>query len=110
MAIRDYHDKDTASFVENGGRGIRRFEQCAKAAVKALTKLQVVERLIELRSPPSNNFEALSGEEGRYSIRIDRKWRLCFRWKPSVEPVLEGHDILLVPGEPYEVEISNHYD
>lgn len=110
MAIRDYHDKDTAAFVEKGGRGVRRFEQCAKAAVKALTKLQVVERLVELRSPPSNNFEALEGEEGLYSIRIDRKWRLRFRWKPLVEPVPQDQDILIVQGEPYDVEISNHYD
>jgi len=110
MAIRDYDNKNTAAFVEKGGRGVRAFEQCAKAAVIALTKLQVVERLVELRSPPSNNFEALHGEDGRYSIRIDRKWRLCFRWKPLEEPVPEGQDILMVQGEPYDVEISNHYD
>jgi proteic killer suppression protein len=108
MAILDYHDQNTAAFVEKGGRGVRAFEQCAKAAIKALTKLQVVERLVELRSPPSNNFEALRGEDGRYSIRIDRKWRLCFRWKPLETPV--GQDILMVQGEPYDVEISNHYD
>ena len=78
MAVRDYHDKDTAAFVEKGGRGVRRFEQCAKAAIRALTKLQAVERLVELRMPPSNNFETLQGEAARYRIRIDRKWRLCF--------------------------------
>jgi proteic killer suppression protein len=107
MAIRDYHDRDTAAFVE--GRRVRAFEQCARAAVKAITKLQVVERMIELRNPPSNNFEALVGEPGKYSIRIDRKWRLCFRWAPLGE-IAEGIDILLAPGEPYDVEISNHYD
>jgi plasmid maintenance system killer protein len=69
-----------------------------------------VERLVELRLPPSNNFEALRGEEGRYGIRIDRKWRLYSRWKPLVEPIPEGQDILTVQGEPYDVEISNHYD
>jgi toxin HigB-1 len=110
MAIRDYHDKDTAAFVEKGGRGVRAFEQCAKAAIKALTKLQVAERLVELRTPPSNKFEALHGVQGRYSIRIDGKWRLCFRWKPLEELVPEGQDILMVQGEPYDVEITNHYD
>jgi proteic killer suppression protein len=110
MAIRDYHDKDTAAFVEKGGKGVRAFEQCVKAATKGLTKLQAVERLVELRSPPSNRFETLHGEDGRYSIRIDRKWRLCFRWKPLEEPVPEGQDILMVQGEPYDVEITNHYD
>jgi proteic killer suppression protein len=108
VAIRDYHDKDTASFVE--GKRVRAFEQCAKAAVKAITKLQVVERLIELRNPPSNHFEALGGARaGQYSIRIDDKWRVCFRWAPA-EPVAEGAAILMAPGEPYDVEITNHYD
>jgi toxin HigB-1 len=107
MAIRDYHDKNTASFVE--GKRVRAFEQCAKAAAKAITKLQVVERLIELRNPPSNYFEALSGDRaGQYSIRIDDKWRVCFRWAPA-EPLPEGVDILMVPGEPYRVEITLHY-
>ena len=108
MAIRDYLDKDTADFV--AGKRVRAFEQCGRAAVKAITKLQVVERLIELRNPPSNHFEALKGEPGRYSIRIDRKWRVCFRWAPLVEPVPEGAAMLMVQGEPYEVTITNHYD
>lgn len=107
MAIRDCLDRDTQAFLA-GGR-VRRFEQCAKAAVRTLTKLQAGERLIELRNPPSNHFEALAGEPGRYSIRIDRKWRVCFRWAP-LEPIPPDADILLVFGEPYEVEITNHYD
>jgi toxin HigB-1 len=107
MAIRDCLDRDTQAFLE--GKRVRAFEQCARTAIKALTKLQVVERLVELRNPPSNHFEALAGEPGRYSIRIDRKWRVCFRWAP-LEPVPEGADILRAPGEPYEVEITNHYD
>ena len=104
MAIRDYHDKDTADFVE--GKRVREFEQCKSAAIKAIAKLQNVTRLIELRNPPSNNFEALGG--GRYSIRIDRKWRACFKWAP-LAPLEEGADLLMVVGEPYDVEINNHY-
>lgn len=107
MTIRDYRDKDTAAFVE--GERVRKFEQCQKGAIKAIAKLQAVTRLIELRNPQSNHFEALAGEAGRYSIRIDRKWRVCFRWAPS-ESVEEGADILTVPGEPCDVEITNHYD
>lgn len=107
MAIRDYPDKDTASFV--AGERVRRFEQCERGAIKAIAKLQAVTRLIELRNPPSNRFEALANEPGRYSIRIDRKWRVCFRWAP-IEPLPEGADILMVSGEPCDVEITNHYD
>jgi toxin HigB-1 len=108
MAIRNYLDKRTASFVE--GERVREFEQCKKPANKAITKLQNVERLVELRSPPSNQFKAMGGDrKGQYSIRIDDKWRVCFKWA-LIEPVPEGLDTLMAPGEPYEVEITNHYD
>ena len=107
MAIRGCHDKHTEDFL--AGKRVRAFQQCAKQAVKALTKLQAAERLVELRNPPSNNFEALAGEPGRYSVRIDRKWRVCFCWEPH-EPVPEGTDVVMVEGEPYDVEITNHYD
>lgn len=108
MAIRDYRDRRTAAFV--AGERVPAFEQCARAAVKALTKLQNASRLVELRNPPSNHFEALSGDrEECYSIRIDQKWRLCFRWAPR-DPILEGADILMVPGQPFDVEMTDHYE
>jgi proteic killer suppression protein len=35
----------------------------------------------DLRSPPGNRLELLKGTRaGQYSIRINRQWRLCFRW------------------------------
>jgi hypothetical protein len=35
----------------------------------------------DLRLPPSNRFEKLSGKlRGYHSIRVNRKWRLVFRW------------------------------
>ena len=35
----------------------------------------------DLRVPPSNHFEKLSGKlKGYHSIRVNRKWRLVFRW------------------------------
>jgi len=34
-----------------------------------------------LRSPPGNRLEALRGKrKGEYSIRINDRWRICFRW------------------------------
>jgi toxin HigB-1 len=36
---------------------------------------------LDLRVPPSNHFEKLRGKlEGLYSIRINKQWRLVFRW------------------------------
>ena len=35
----------------------------------------------DLRVPPSNHFEKLSGKlKGYHSIRVNQKWRLVFRW------------------------------
>lgn len=37
--------------------------------------------LNDLRVPPSNHLERLEGDRaGRYSIRVNRQWRLCFAW------------------------------
>lgn len=36
--------------------------------------------LNDLRVPPANRLEKLSGDrEGEYSIRINDQWRICFR-------------------------------
>ena len=38
-------------------------------------------RLDDLRLPPGNRLEALSGDrKGQHSIRINQQWRICFRW------------------------------
>ncbi|MEV6345816.1 type II toxin-antitoxin system RelE/ParE family toxin [Actinoplanes sp. NPDC051851] len=37
--------------------------------------------LADLRVPPGNRLEALSGNrKGQHSIRIDDQWRICFVW------------------------------
>lgn len=65
--------------------------------------------LYDLRNPPSNKFEALGGDRrGEYSIRIDHQWRICFRWA-LLEPLRRGADVGTTAGEPYDVEITDHY-
>jgi len=40
--------------------------------------------LEDLRFPPGNHLEALKGDRaGQHSVRINRKWRICFCWTPS---------------------------
>lgn len=35
----------------------------------------------DLRAPQSNHFEKLRGSlEGRYSVRVNKQWRLVFQW------------------------------
>lgn len=47
-----------------------------------LNQLHAATRLEDLRLPPSNRLEALSGDRaGQWSIRINRQWRLCFRFE-----------------------------
>ena len=34
--------------------------------------------------PPGNRLEKLAGDRaGQYSIRINRQWRICFRWSQA---------------------------
>lgn len=66
-----------------------------RIAWRKLALLDAAERLDELRVPPGNRLEKLSGErEGTYSIRINDQWRVCFRW----------HE-----GDAYEVEITDYH-
>jgi len=52
-----------------------------KLAARKLDLLDSVVSLDELRVPPGNRLEALSGERaGRHSIMIDKKYRICFVW------------------------------
>ncbi len=49
----------------------------------------------DLRVPPGNRLEALSGDRaGQYSIRINHQWRICFIWND---------------GNAYEVEIADYH-
>lgn len=50
-------------------------------AMRKLLLLDAAERLEDLRIPPGNRLEKLTGErEGEHSIRINDQWRICFRW------------------------------
>jgi toxin HigB-1 len=62
---------------------VSKFSQdiCRKALRKLLV-LDAAERLDDLRIPPGNQLEKLTGDrQGQYSIRINDQWRICFRWK-----------------------------
>ena len=52
-----------------------------KRALKKLMMLNVATVLEDLRIPPNNRLEALTGDrQGQYSIRINDQYRICFRW------------------------------
>jgi proteic killer suppression protein len=50
-------------------------------AARKLDQLDSIISLEELRVPPGNRLEALSGKRrGQYSIRINEQYRICFKW------------------------------
>ncbi len=55
-----------------------------QVASRKLDQLDSVKALEELRVPPGNRFEVLTGNRrGQYSIRINDQYRICFKWRDS---------------------------
>ncbi len=53
-----------------------------RSARRKLEVLDSAETSEDLRIPPANRLEKLSGDrEGQYSIRINDQWRICFTWR-----------------------------
>ena len=51
-------------------------------ARRKLRMLNNSQNLNDLRIPPSNHLEKLSGElKGMHSIRINQQWRIVFKWQ-----------------------------
>ena len=66
-----------------------------KVAIRKLDQLDSVERLEELKVPPGNRLESLSGNrKGQHSIRINEQYRICFQWGDA---------------GPFEVEITDYH-
>jgi toxin HigB-1 len=91
--VGSYFGKETKLFVK--GRRCRiPLEVQGRAALKLLA-LETASSLEDLRSPPSNRLERLSGDRaGQHSIRINDQWRICFRWED---------------GCAYDVEITDYH-
>jgi toxin HigB-1 len=52
-----------------------------RAALRKLLILDAADALGDLRVPPGNRLEKLLGDRAdTYSIRINRQWRICFKW------------------------------
>ena len=79
------------NFKDAEGQKIHRRERSRKLPADiqqvALRKLRMINNAIninDLRVPPANRLEKLSGKrEGQYSIRINDQWRICFEWQGS---------------------------
>lgn len=78
--IRSFRDRETERVWK--GDVSRRFPGAIQdVARRKLRMLSNAQDLRDLRVPPGNRLEALKGErKGQHSIRINERWRVCFRW------------------------------
>ena len=54
----------------------------ASVALRKLSYLHAASQIADLRTPPGNRLEKLSGDrQGQYSIRINRQWCICFTFE-----------------------------
>jgi proteic killer suppression protein len=92
--IKTFADKQTAAIF--AGYEVRRLPKAIQAgARRKLVLIDSAAGLESLRVPPGNRLERLKGDRaGRWSIRVNDQWRICFRWQ-------DGHA--------WEVEIVDYH-
>ena len=84
--IKSFGDRITEDLYHgNSSAKVRRLPpEVRTLALYKLDVLNAVVALKELRSPPGNRLEALKGDlVGFHSIRINKQWRIVFRWQGS---------------------------
>lgn len=79
--IRNFKDKEAES-IFNRQRSRRLPPDIQQVALRKLRMLNRAQNLQDLRVPPANRLERLSGNRaGQHSIRINDQWRVCFTWE-----------------------------
>jgi proteic killer suppression protein len=81
--IRSFRDTETEK-VFNREYSRKLPQDIQRTALRKLLLLDAAEDVEDLRVPPGNRLEKLSGNrEGQYSIRINDQWRVCFSWEEN---------------------------
>ena len=89
--IASFKDADARELYETG-RSRRVPSDIQRVALRKLKYLNNAEDLNDLRVPPGNRLEALSGDrDGQHSIRINDQYRVCFVWRDG-----QFHDVEIV--------------
>jgi len=88
--IKNFRSKETEKLFER--RPGKFPTDIQRSALRKLLLLDASKTIDDLRIPPGNRLEKLSGNRrGQYSIRINDQWRICFRWSGS-----EAYDVEIV--------------
>ena len=78
MSIKSFACAETEKLF-NDERGIGIPNQIAKRARRKLLMINASRDVNDLRVPPGNRLEKLSGDRaGQYSIRVNDQYRVCF--------------------------------
>jgi len=92
--IQTFASPETKHFFTTG-KSRRLPSAILKRAAMRLMQLNASARIEDLRFPPSNRLEALAHDRaGQWSIRINDRWRVCFRFEN---------------GDAYDVEIVDYH-
>ena len=76
--ICNFADKET-EMIYNGNFSKKLPESIQRIALRKLMMIDAANNLNDLRVPPANHLERLSGNRaGQYSIRINKEYRICF--------------------------------
>jgi len=92
--IKTFADKRTQE-IYAAGKAKRFAADLAKRARRRLEYVDYASSIEDLRGPESNRLHALGGDrQGQFSISIDDRWRICFRFKD---------------GDAYDVEVCDYH-
>ena len=92
--IESFGDKETGK-VWNREYSKKLPSEIQERALMKMQQLHASGDLKDLSIPVSNQLEALKGDrKGEYGIRINKQWRICFKWK-------DGHA--------FDVEIADYH-
>jgi len=78
--LQSFRDKDTERVWQR--QRLRKLDESTqRMALRKLLILDAADALADLRVPPGNRLEKLRGDRAdKYSIRVNRQWRIRFRW------------------------------
>lgn len=82
MPIKSFGNTATERFFHTGRtkKGVG-WANVKDVAQRKLDMLNYAAKLDDLKSPPGNRLEALSGDlKGFHSIRVNDQWRVIFKW------------------------------